>query len=167
MSFKEITAKQINKNAIELIADEWALVAAGDKNGSNMMTVSWGFFGEMWGKDCVIAMIRPQRYTIEFLNKHDHFALCFMGENNPVHKICGSVSGRDTDKLSATGLTPIYNFDTVFYEQARQVLICKKIYTDEIKESGFIDKDCLKWYKDKDFHRVFIGQIEKVLIKED
>lgn len=167
MGFKEITAKQIKENAIKLISDEWALVAAGDRSASNMMTASWGFFGEMWGKDCVIAMVRPQRYTIEFLNKQDYFALCFMGEGNSVHKICGGVSGRDTDKLAATGLTPIYDFGTVFYEQARLVVICKKIYTDEIHESGFIDKDCLSWYKDKDFHRVFIGQIERVLIKED
>lgn len=35
------------------------LITAGDENGYNMMTASWGFMGEMWEADSVIAMIRP------------------------------------------------------------------------------------------------------------
>ena len=67
--FKEISAKEIKDNIIKAISDEWMLISAGDKNGYNMMTASWGFMGEMWGSDSVIAMIRPQRYTMEFIDK--------------------------------------------------------------------------------------------------
>ena len=42
-----------------------------DKNGYNMMTASWGFMGEMWGADTCIAMVRPQRYTMDFIDKND------------------------------------------------------------------------------------------------
>ena len=48
------------------------LISAGDENGFNMMTASWGFMGEMWGNDSAIAMIRPQRYTWEFIEKNDY-----------------------------------------------------------------------------------------------
>ena len=63
----EITAKEIDKNIIDLIADEWMLISAGDKNGYNMMTASWGGMGEMWSKDVAVCVIRPQRYTYEFV----------------------------------------------------------------------------------------------------
>ena len=59
--FNEISAKELKENFIKAIADEYMLVAAGDKNGYNMMTASWGFAGEMWGTDCMLTVIRPQR----------------------------------------------------------------------------------------------------------
>ena len=68
--FKEISARDIDKNLISAIAEEWMLITAGDQNGYNMMTASWGFAGEMWGNDSVIAMVRPQRYTMEFIDKN-------------------------------------------------------------------------------------------------
>ena len=96
--FKEINAKDIKDNFIKTIADEWALISAGTKDKYNMMTASWGFAGEMWGYDCIAAVIRPQRYTMELVDKNDYFTLSFYGNNKAIHKVCGSKSGRDTDK---------------------------------------------------------------------
>ena len=78
--FKEINAKDIKDNFIKTIADEWALISAGTKDKYNMMTASWGFAGEMWGYDCIAVVIRPQRYTMEFVDKNDYFTLSFYGE---------------------------------------------------------------------------------------
>lgn len=164
--FKEISAKDIKENLIECIANEWALISAGNKDGFNMMTASWGFAGELWGSDAVEVFIRPQRYTLEFVEKEEYFALSFYGDNKAVHKICGSMSGRDVNKAELSGLAPVFADNTVYFEQARLVLICKKQYADSIKEECFIDKDPLKWYENNDYHRFFIGKIEKVLIKE-
>ena len=163
--FREISAKEIKENLIKAISDEWMLISAGDEDGYNMMTASWGFAGEMWGEDSVIAMIRPQRYTMQFVDSHDYFTLSFYGENKDIHKICGSKSGRDTDKTRMTGLVPIFENETVYFEQARLVLICKKQYVDSLKEENFTDQSVLKWYN-KDFHNIVIGKIEKVLVKE-
>ena len=85
MSFKEISAEGIKDNAIKMIRDEWMLISVGDEKQHNMMTASWGFVGEMWNKDCVIAAIRPTRHTYEIIENQDNFALCFMGENREVH----------------------------------------------------------------------------------
>ena len=49
-----------------------------------MMTASWGFMGEMWGEDTAVAMIRPQRYTMEFINKSDYYALSFYGDKKEI-----------------------------------------------------------------------------------
>ena len=138
------------------------LVAAGDKDKFNMMTASWGFAGEMWGSDCMAAVIRPQRYTMEFINNSDYFTLSFYGDNKDIHKICGSKSGRDTDKVKLTGLTPVFRDNTVYFEEARLVIVCKKQYVQQMKEECFTDKEPLRWYNN-DLHYMVIGKIEKVL----
>lgn len=160
--FKEISAKEIDTNLIKAISEEWMLVAAGDKDKFNMMTASWGFAGEMWGNDCMAAVIRPQRYTMEFINNSDYFTLSFYGDNKDIHKICGSKSGRDTDKVKLTGLTPVFSDNTVYFEEARLVIICKKQYVQQMKEECFTDKEPLRWYNN-DLHYMVIGKIEKVL----
>ena len=162
---KEIKAKEIKDNIIKLIADEWMLVAAGDETGYNMMTASWGGMGEMWGKDVAVTVIRPQRYTYEFIEKNDLFTLSFYGGKKDIHAICGKKSGRDIDKAAEAGLTPVFINDTVTFDEARLTVVCKKLYTSDLKEDGFIDKECLKWY-DNDFHRMYVGEIVKVLVKE-
>ncbi len=86
--FKEISPKEIPDNLIKAISDEWMLITAGDDKGYNMMTASWGFMGEMWGNDSVIAMIRPQRYTMDFVENQDYFTLSFYGDNREIHKVC-------------------------------------------------------------------------------
>lgn len=138
------------------------LVAAGDKDKFNMMTASWGFAGEMWGNDCMAAVIRPQRYTMEFINNSDYFTLSFYGDNKDIHKICGSKSGRDTDKAKQAKLTPVFSDNTVYFEEARLVIVCKKQYVQQMKEECFTDKEPLRWYNN-DLHYMVIGKIEKVL----
>lgn len=165
MAFKEIKAKDLGENFIKSIADEWMLITAGNEDGYNMMTASWGFVGEMWGNDTVIAAVRPQRYTMEFIDKNDYFTLSFYGDKKDIHKVCGSLSGRDVNKTEMTGLTPVFSDNTVYFGEARLVIICKKQYVAPLYEQGFLDKQILdKWY-DGDLHNMIFGKIEKVLIK--
>ncbi len=165
--FREIAATEISGNLIDRIANEWMLVSAGGRNSYNMMTASWGFAGEMWGKHCAACVIRPQRYTLEFVEREENFALSFYGENKGVHKVCGSTSGRTTDKTAAAGLTSVFSDGTVYFEEAELVLICKKLYVQDIREDCFLDRAIVeKWYPEKDFHRMFVGEIVKVLVKE-
>lgn len=162
--FKEISPKEIDGNLIKMIADEWMLITAGNQEKYNMMTASWGFAGEIWGNDSVVALIRPQRYTMEFVENSDYFTLSFYGDEKAIHKVCGSKSGRDVDKTALTGLTPVFSDNTVYFDEARLVLVCKKQYVGKLEAESFIDKEPLKWYND-DFHYMIIGKIEKVLVK--
>lgn len=164
--FKEISAREIEGNLIKSIAEEWMLIAAGDSNGYNMMTASWGFAGEMWGADAAIAMVRPQRYTMEFIEKSDYFTLSFYGDNKKIHKVCGSMSGRDVNKTELTGLSPVFGHNSVYFEQARLVLVCKKQYVGRLERGCFIDPEpAEQWYPQEDYHYMIIGKIEKVLVK--
>ena len=163
--FKEISVKDIKENLVSAIADEWMLISAGSVESHNMMTASWGFIGEMWGADSVVIAVRPQRYTMEFLEKNDTFALSFYGDNKAIHKVCGSESGRDVNKTEKTGLTPIFEEGTVYFEEANKVIICKKQYVSRLDPDKFIDKEPLKWYPTEDYHYMIIGKIIKVLEK--
>ncbi len=167
MAFKEIGAKNIDSNLFKLISDEWALIAAGNEDGFNMMTASWGFMGEIWGNEYAVALVRPQRYTREFLDDNDTFSLCFLGDNKEPHKVCGSKSGRDVDKAKETGLSPVFDCGTVYFKESRLVIICKKTYVSDIKNGEFFDKSIIETvYPEGDFHKIYLGKIEKVLISE-
>jgi hypothetical protein len=79
---------------------------------------------------------------------------------------CGSKSGRDFDKPAHLGLDIGFDGDVPFVEQSEIVMICKKAYTDDLKKSHFADTVHLKNYPHDDFHRFYILEIEKILIKD-
>ncbi len=163
--FLEIDIRDVKKNLTKAISDEWMLISAGDEHKSNMMTASWGLTGELWFRDVAVCFIRPQRYTLEFVEKNDTFALSFFGTGEKqALSLCGSKSGREVDKIKETGLTPVYSDGTVYYEQAKLVLICKKIAVSEVTPQNILDKTVLeRCYPEKDYHKVFVGEIVKVL----
>ena len=166
--FKEITAKEINENIVDLLDSQWGLVTAGDENALNTMTVSWGALGELWGMDMVTVYIRPQRYTVKFLEEKDYFTLSvYPAEMKSIHAVCGSKSGRDVDKVKETGLTPVFTEKAPFFDEAKLVLVCKKVAKGEFAPEQFIDENIVgDNYPQNDFHYIYYGKIEKVLIKE-
>ena len=163
---KEINIRDIKKSAVEMISDGWGLVTAGNGEKFNTMTVSWGGLGEIWGKDAVFIFIRPQRYTYEFIEKEEFFTLSFYGEEHRnALKICGSQSGRNTDKVANAGLTPVFIDGTVSFEQAEYTLVCRKMASQFIDPKGFEDESIEKNYSAGDYHKVYIGEIIKVYSK--
>lgn len=164
MSLKEIDIKTLeNLNPFSKIADDWFLVTAGDENGYNTMTASWGSLGTMWGKSAAVTVIRPQRYTKEFIDNNKYFTISFLKEGNKDKlSFCGSKSGRDFDKAKETGLEPVFVDKTTTFEQAELVLICRKVFAQDITPDSFLDKAIIdKWYPEKDFHTAYVGEIVK------
>lgn len=163
---KEINIRDINENPVSLIADGWGLVTAGSKEKFNTMTVSWGAVGEIWGKDAVFIFIRPQRYTYEFLEKEDIFTLSFYGDKfKKALGICGSKSGRDIDKAAECGLTPLFTDGGVTFEQAKYTIVCRKMASQFMNPEGFEDPAIENNYANRDYHKVYIGEILKVYEK--
>jgi flavin reductase (DIM6/NTAB) family NADH-FMN oxidoreductase RutF len=160
--------EKLNENFIKNIGSEWMLITAGNKENLNTMTASWGFAGVMWGKPVAIAAIRPQRYTMEFVEKEDYYTLSFLGENKAPHGICGKKSGRDIDKIKEAGLTTLFDDETgaPFFDEARLVLICKKLYAQPLKADCFKDKEIINGvYPTGDFHNMIYGEIVSAYIK--
>lgn len=165
--FNEIKPTEIKDNIFDLIGRQWMLVTAGNEKFFNTMTASWGGAGVLWNRPVAISFIRPQRYTYEFLEKNDRYTLSFYDEGyRDALNFCGSHSGRDCDKAKETGLTPVASNDAVYFDEAKLVLICRKLFIQDFKPECFIDKSIAATYKGDDYHRVYIGEIEKVLAKK-
>ena len=164
---QEIAPTAIKDNPIHLIGKEWMLITAGAGQQFNTMTASWGGFGELWFKPVSFIFIRPQRYTFEFLEKYDSFTLSFFSERyKPQFNICGSHSGRDINKMAECGFTPVAaDNGSVYFEQARMVLECRKLYFQDLDPAGFVDESLLKHYPNEDFHRMYVGEISRALIE--
>ena len=63
-----------------------------------MMTVGWGSIGVIWRKPFVMALVRPQRHTINFMENFDTFTLAaFPHEKRSVLDFCGSKNQRIID----------------------------------------------------------------------
>lgn len=166
-NFIEIKPEELNKSPFQLIGNEWTLITAEKNNKVNTMTASWGGFGIMWHKNVVNVVLRPQRYTKEFVDSSDTFSLTFFDKSFKKELgYLGSVSGRDEDKLSKSSLTVGHIDNTPYFEEANLVLICKKLYAQDFKPECFIEKGLdEEFYSQKDYHSMYIAEVQKVLIK--
>ena len=169
---KEINCKDLKINPFDLFGGEWMLVSAGnEETGCNTMTISWGHLGCLWGHNdpTAVVYLRQSRYTKTFVDREDDFTLCVMDKSfKKQMAYLGSVSGRDEDKIGKAGLTPVYADNSVWFEEAKLVLVCKKVYQSDLQESGFLCQDTLdQHYAQGDFHSMYVGKIEKVLVRDD
>lgn len=170
MAFKEVKIEQLTFNPFLKIGKQWMLITAGTKDAFNTMTASWGGVGVNWGKNVVTTYIRPQRYTKEFVDANDTFTISFYKEEyRNALNICGTISGRDEDKVKKAELTPYAVDDTVAFEEAEMIFVCKKLYETVLPPEGFeADEKQLDaaWYPQKDYHTMYISEIKKVLVKQ-
>ncbi len=165
----EVSAKDLSFNPFTLIDKEWMLVTAGNPEQHNTMTASWGGFGVLWKKYISLIFVRPQRYSIKFLEQEEYYTLSFFDKQyRQALAYCGSHSGREVDKDKETGLTARFDLPAPYYEQARIVFVCRKIHGQTLDPSGFLDHAIdPENYPQKDYHKMYIGEIIQVMMKED
>lgn len=170
---KQIPPSELNINPFNAIGRDWMLVTAGcAQQGYNTMTASWGHLGSIWahggGAPTAICYVRPQRYTKQFIDREPLYTLCFFPEEYKKQLgYLGSHSGRDEDKVANAGLTPAYGDGYTYFAEASLVLICRKVYQAPLKEEYFTDRAVLEeYYPQRDFHDLYIGQIEQILVSE-
>ena len=168
--FTLIAPTAIRDNPFQLIGRDWMLITAGTASAFNTMTASWGGLGHLWNRDVGICFVRPHRHTFGFMEQASHFTLSFFAQaHHAALDYCGSHSGRDVDKVAATGLTPISD-DTgaVYFAEARLVLVCRKLYGGDIVRSAFADPAMpAEVYPRGDFHRMYVGEIVRCLAREE
>jgi flavin reductase (DIM6/NTAB) family NADH-FMN oxidoreductase RutF len=166
--FQKTDIKQLKDNFFKVLDNDWMLITAGSEEAFNMMTASWGTMGILWNMPVAVCFIRPHRHTFQFAEKSGYYTLSFFNRSyRKILNICGTRSGRDTDKIRETGLIPVITgYGNIGYEQARMVMECKKLYADYMEERHFIIPDVsLKNYPSKDFHRFYIGEIVNCYVK--
>ncbi|MGM9643681.1 MAG: flavin reductase family protein [Eubacteriales bacterium] len=170
MSFCEISPEEFDYSPFRLIGKDYLLITTPDgskSSGANAMTASWGGVGILWNKPVATVYVRPQRYSYGLCEKSDRFSLCILSEEyRDALKICGTKSGRDTDKLKDCSLSCTEIDGVKVIEQSKVAMLCRKLYADDIKKDNFIDEEPLKNYHANDFHRFYILEIEKILVND-
>ena len=130
----------------------------------NTMTIGWGSISVYWGKPIFIVPVRHSRYSYSILEEGDVFTVSvppLTQEMNSALGICGSRSGRDTDKYGLAGLSllpgrtvkvPVIAGCDYYYE-------CRVLYSTDLDINALpyaIQQAC---YKNGDEHRLYFGEI--------
>jgi flavin reductase (DIM6/NTAB) family NADH-FMN oxidoreductase RutF len=147
----------------------WFVLTAGDAAAKpvpparafNSMTVSWGGLGFIWGRPMAMVVVRPQRYTFEFMERGNDFTLCAFGEaQRAAINLLGTKSGRESDKMKASGLTPITvpPIRSPGFAEAELILACRKSYWQDLDPTHFLADYIEPLYR-KDYHRMYFGEV--------
>jgi flavin reductase (DIM6/NTAB) family NADH-FMN oxidoreductase RutF len=144
--------------------DCWFLLCAGTLSSSrfNIMTVAWGGFGVLWSKPVVWVAVRPSRYTYEFMERYESFTLsAFPAAFQPKLSLCGSKSGREINKVEASGLTPIpsSHVEAPGFDEAELILECRKIHFEDLNPDHFLDQRIEENYNGSNYHRLYTGEV--------
>lgn len=168
MEWKVLETEKFLANPFDMIGNQWMLITAQKPDGSiNTMTASWGGMGVMWGKNVVFVVIRPQRYTKEFIDTSGAFTLTFFKEEYKKElAYLGKVSGRTQNKIQQSGLTLEMLDQMPVFQQASLSIRCKSLYAQQLSPDHFLQKEVeQRWYPEKDYHVLYVAEIEKIYEK--
>ncbi len=165
-NFRKANIEDFQTKPLSVLRKEWGLLTAGTLEDFNMMTIGWGYFGTMWNKPVFGAVVRPNRHTYSYLEKNNLFTVSFFNDQyREKLEFCGTRSGRDVNKAFETGLKPVAKDGALYFEQADTILICRKMSFLDFKPENFIDPEIMDNYPEKQFHRLFIGEVSEILEK--
>ena len=166
-TFQPYPIEMLELNPFTKLKNEWALVTAGSKQKANTMTVSWGGFGVLWGKNVAFIFVRDSRYTKEFIDNGNFFSVSFLGEEyKEALSYCGSHSGRDEDKIAKAGLNLGYKHGIPYIDEGNLLLLCQNMSAVKITEDSFLSPEIKeKWYADGDMHTMYVAEIVEVLAR--
>ncbi len=151
------------KETLEQLSGKGAFLTVKNGDKVNTMTIGWGSLSQYWGEEILIVPVRESRYSFELLKHTDELTVSVpcKGQLDDALKICGTLSGRDTDKISAASLslkpaekisTPLIDNCDVYYE-------CKVLYYTDLDASR-LPKDVIeKAYPNGNLHRLFFCRI--------
>ena len=127
------------------------LLAAGDKDKSNAMTIGWGGIGTLWGRTALTVYVAEKRYTKEFMDKAEYFTvMVFDVKDSKVLNYMGTKSGRDGDKAR-----------TPYYTEAAMVIECKIMYAAPFDPQYFKSDAPKQMYANfpAGIHSMYIGEV--------
>jgi flavin reductase (DIM6/NTAB) family NADH-FMN oxidoreductase RutF len=148
---------------LQKLKDPGLLLVGAKKNGKrNVMTIGWGFIGVMWRLKVFVVLVRPSRFTHEFVEDGGEFTVNVPDEGmEKAVAHCGEVSGREHNKFKESKLhlvkgkkvkVPVIKECKIHYE-------CRVIHKLKVNARLVPDKVKKRFYPKKNFHTVYFGEI--------
>ncbi len=150
-------------HTLEVLSTCGLLLSATKTTGeSNVMTIGWGSVGVIWGKPIFTVLVRPSRYTYEFIEESGEFAVSVPTIDMKRYvMLCGTRSGRDLDKVNGLGFTatPGKTVKAVTIDPCPLVYECKVVHHNDLIPANLAADIEAKAYRGKDYHRLYFGEI--------
>ncbi|MBM3474282.1 MAG: flavin reductase family protein [Armatimonadetes bacterium] len=145
------------------LGDWGALLLSLDANGKpNPMTIGWGSLGIVWSRPMWVVLVRPSRYTYGCLEETGDFTVNVPpAALDDVAMFCGTVSGRDHDKIAEKGLTvlPSETIRSPGIVECPIIYECKVVQKTDVVPEAFDPRITQQCYPQGDFHRVYFGEV--------
>lgn len=155
---------KFNTEIFDQFDKKWALLTAGKTDNFNSMTISWGGLGTLWNKPVATVYVRTSRYTHDFMDTNDYLSISFYPEQyRKTLGVLGSKSGRDMDKMRASGLTPKKTGETISFEEAETTIICRKLFKQSLDVTNMPENVIKDLYTDQAPHDMYIGEVVAIL----
>ncbi len=136
----------------------------------NIMTIGWGTLGSIWGMPIWMVLVRPSRYTYHNIEHSGCFTVNVPGDDlSSAAVVCGTKSGRDTDKFNECNLTaekassvlaPTVGECPIVYE-------CQVVHSNDILPKKLADEILSGSYVDGDYHRMYYGKVLAAYASDD
>ena len=165
--YKHLSPDKIPGNIIKMLNDDRMIITAGTDEKFNMMTAGWGGMGVLYSKPIAICFINPLNYTYQFMETNDTYTFTFYTEAyHEALLYCGSNSGRDTDKVKGSGLTPITTpSGSKAFSEAWLIIECRKLVGQSLNHDTLFDDKVKAEWTGKQLPKMFIGEIINVWVK--
>lgn len=159
-----ISIQELQLKSFSAWEDHWFLLTSGDivTHHFNSMTISWGSIGVMWNKPLIQVVVRPTRYTFEFMQKYPDFTVCAFPETyHNALALLGAKSGRDGDKIAEAKITPCKGevVNSPVFMEANLIFECRKLYSDVFRPQQFLDPVIDQVYRNNDYHTFYYGEV--------
>jgi len=146
---------------LEALAGGGALLASTKKDGqSNVMTIGWATVGVVWGLQVMVVLVRPSRYTYQFIEDSKVFTVNVpTAEMKKYVSMCGTKSGRNVDKLAQVATSMGQEVDCVTIDPCSLVYECQVVHWNDVQPSNLAPEVVSGCYAQGDFHRLYYGKI--------
>ena len=138
------------------------LVSCDAEGRPNVMTIGWATFGIVWGRPVMVTLVRPSRFTFGNLEAVGEFVVAVPSEQmHEACMLCGTRSGRDTDKFAEAGLTPVpaRHVRPPLIAQCVRHYECRVLHRNDIVDAALAPEVRTEAYPQGDLHRLYYGQI--------
>ncbi|MHB0859231.1 MAG: flavin reductase family protein [Anaerolineae bacterium] len=163
MSRVQVSYDHRLSDTLALLTNPGLLLASTKRSGeSNVMTIGWATIGIIWGKPILTVLVRPSRYTYEFIEDSGVFTVGVpTSEMRRWVGICGSRSGREMDKFGEHQITttPGQKVPAVTIDACPLVYECSVVHTNDVIPANLSQEIEVGAYRGSDYHRLYYGEV--------
>ncbi|MBR2061606.1 MAG: flavin reductase [Tidjanibacter sp.] len=164
--FTEVAPAEFDQNIFKLVNQDYTVITAGTIPAHNSMIASWGGYGILFNKPASWCFLRANRYTLTKMRETQTYTLCYFPEAyKPEIMPFGTSSGRDSNKMEQTTLTPVATPDGLpAWKEAAVIFECTLSAVTTIDKNDFYTEEGQTFVQEgfddaKDWHKFVFGEI--------